>query len=413
MATNEDAELVNQAVHDWLAEHGHINPHHAVTGSDGLPICAGERVMTRKNDTDLEVANRQTWTVDEIRADRGLVLVNDNGEVREVDAEYAQDQVHLAYASTIHGVQGTTARSGACVLTEGTDAAGLYVGMTRGRLHNTIHIEADTLDAAAEQWVTAAQRDRADLGLEAARREVEEEAARYKQFERPHRVLSDEELQARLADVTRQRDRAQRRLQAQQSDPQFEGGVGARVRHVERETQRWTATLEHLDRAEQAATHARQADDRATEASERQSAHEASAPRRRERAEWARAGQQLQIERAAAVAAAEAAANEAARTAGGLPQPHQWAQLRAQADQHLAAAAQKRAVAAQLEHADHRQREAANPGELRDLLGRLDTEYAALRAEATHRSPGADEPSELPLDDIQQAQPQREEHHER
>lgn len=191
VASNEDAELINQAVHDWLIEHGHVDPSTHVVGSDGLPMCPGERVMTRKNDTELEVANRQTWLIEEIRRDGGLVLVNDDGEVREVDADYARQRVHLAYASTIYGVQGVTARSGACVLTDSTDAAGLYVGLTRGRLSNVVHVEADGLDQAAEQWVAAAQRDRADLGLEVARREALEEASRYKPITATEGTLAD------------------------------------------------------------------------------------------------------------------------------------------------------------------------------------------------------------------------------
>ncbi len=35
------------------------------TGSDGLPIGAGDLIQTRKNDAALGVANRQQWVVGE------------------------------------------------------------------------------------------------------------------------------------------------------------------------------------------------------------------------------------------------------------------------------------------------------------------------------------------------------------
>jgi len=55
------------------------------------------------------------------------------------------------------------------VLSDGTDAAASYVGLTRGRYSNIVHIIADSFDDAREQWAQAAGRNRADLGLDQAR----------------------------------------------------------------------------------------------------------------------------------------------------------------------------------------------------------------------------------------------------
>src|SRR5690606_29518538 len=52
------------------------------------------------------------------------------------------------------------------VLTDALDAAGVYVGMTRGRETNTLHVVATDLDDAKQQFVEALVRDRADRGLE-------------------------------------------------------------------------------------------------------------------------------------------------------------------------------------------------------------------------------------------------------
>lgn len=51
------------------------------------------------------------------------------------------------------------------VLSEATSAAGVYVGMTRGRQTNRLHIVAENLADARGQFVTAMGRDPADRGL--------------------------------------------------------------------------------------------------------------------------------------------------------------------------------------------------------------------------------------------------------
>ena len=50
------------------------------------------------------------------------------------------------------------------LLGEHTTAASGYVGMTRGREANTVHLSPTDLDDARDQWVDAFSRDRADLG---------------------------------------------------------------------------------------------------------------------------------------------------------------------------------------------------------------------------------------------------------
>lgn len=86
------------------------------TGSDGLAIGAGDVIQTRKNDSDLGVANRQTWTVQHVRGD-GAVWVREAGSENKyqrtvaLPAQYVNQYTHLAYASTAYGVQGATART--------------------------------------------------------------------------------------------------------------------------------------------------------------------------------------------------------------------------------------------------------------------------------------------------------------
>ncbi|HYI33359.1 MAG TPA: hypothetical protein VEX88_07860 [Glaciibacter sp.] len=51
------------------------------------------------------------------------------------------------------------------ILGDTMDAAGTYMGMTRGRDSNRLHVVAADLDDAREQFVLALDRDHADRGL--------------------------------------------------------------------------------------------------------------------------------------------------------------------------------------------------------------------------------------------------------
>ena len=136
-------------------------------------------MATRRNDPDLGVANRETWTVTGIGDDGSLILHGDRGRDRELPAEYATRYVELAYATTVHGAQGETVTAPTSLLGEHTGAASAYVAMTRGRDGNTAHLVAETLDDARQQWVDAFGRDRADLGPAHARRSAVDAIDRY------------------------------------------------------------------------------------------------------------------------------------------------------------------------------------------------------------------------------------------
>jgi hypothetical protein len=90
-----------------------------------------------------------------------------------------RENIHLAYAQHRARCPGRDQRSRPPALTDLTDAAALYVGMTRGRRSNTVHIVARTHDQAREQWVAASGRDRADLGVDQGRAAATVEAATY------------------------------------------------------------------------------------------------------------------------------------------------------------------------------------------------------------------------------------------
>ena len=169
VSTNEAATALNEAVRDARLQAGLVTKGRTTTGSDGIQIGRGDLVMTRRNDTDLGVANRDIYTVATVHRDGGLVVIGSDRRRRTLTPEYVAEKVHLGYATTAHGNQGTTVDTAHTLLTPGVDAAGVYVPMTRGREANTLHVVAvDQADARA-QFVEAMTRESGDRGLDAAK----------------------------------------------------------------------------------------------------------------------------------------------------------------------------------------------------------------------------------------------------
>ena len=61
VATNDEAAELNERIRTGRIEGGEVDDAVTATGSDGLPIGAGDLIQTRRNDTTLGVANRQQW----------------------------------------------------------------------------------------------------------------------------------------------------------------------------------------------------------------------------------------------------------------------------------------------------------------------------------------------------------------
>ena len=171
VATNDEAAVLNERIRAGRVERGDVDDAVTATGSDGLSIGAGDLIQTRKNNSDLGVANRQQWIVRQVTED-GTVYAREVGDPAKkarrmvaLPAEYVAEHAHLSYAATAYGVQGATVDSSHTMLSEATSAAGIYVGMTRGRQTNRLHIVAENPAEARAQFVSAMERDPADRGL--------------------------------------------------------------------------------------------------------------------------------------------------------------------------------------------------------------------------------------------------------
>jgi hypothetical protein len=169
-ATNDEARVLNSRIRDRRVQQGAVDNTRTTTGNDGLPIGTDDVIQTRRNNSDLGVANRQTWTVQHVAED-GTIWVKEAASGRahqntvRLPSEYVAEYTHLAYASTAYGVQGATFAESHTILSDALDSAGVYVGMTRGRTSNRLHIVAAGMDDAREQFAAALERDRADRGL--------------------------------------------------------------------------------------------------------------------------------------------------------------------------------------------------------------------------------------------------------
>jgi exodeoxyribonuclease V alpha subunit len=176
--TREQVATLNATIRDVLFTAGVVDDSQAMTTDAGERIGLGDRVATRRNDRDLDVANRDTWTVTGLGEDGGIVVSGRSGE-RVLPEAYVCEHLELAYASTVYGVQGETTDSAHLLIGDHTGAASAYVGMTRGRHTNTAHLVADSVADARRQWLEVFGRDRADLGPTHAAQIAAEDIDRY------------------------------------------------------------------------------------------------------------------------------------------------------------------------------------------------------------------------------------------
>jgi hypothetical protein len=186
--TREQVARLNAAIRDQRRADLDASTGDSADAGPSLVTARGEaiglrdRVATRRNDPELGVANRQTWTVTAI-SDDGRLILRDTGRARgrdqEIPADYATRFVELAYATTVHGAQGETVKAAHVAIGDTTSAAAAYVALTRGRDGNTAHLVAETIEDARRKWVEVFARDRADLGPAHAKRQAMEAMDRY------------------------------------------------------------------------------------------------------------------------------------------------------------------------------------------------------------------------------------------
>ncbi|MGH9074985.1 MAG: relaxase domain-containing protein, partial [Acidimicrobiales bacterium] len=146
VSTNEAAEQLNAAVRSGRVAAGDVDDARVAIGMDGVRIGAGDLIVTRHNDAGADVSNRQRWAVESI-ADTGAVMAVDGGHRVALAPSWAAEFVQLGYAVTDYGNQGVTTDASVTWLGPATSAAGLYVGASRGRLANEVHMVAPDMES--------------------------------------------------------------------------------------------------------------------------------------------------------------------------------------------------------------------------------------------------------------------------
>ena len=89
--TREQVAALNAATRDHRLTTGQSDPTSWLTTDAGEQIGVGDLVATRRNDRDLDVANRDTWTITAIDTDGSLHLRRTGGHAGERTGERMDD----------------------------------------------------------------------------------------------------------------------------------------------------------------------------------------------------------------------------------------------------------------------------------------------------------------------------------
>jgi conjugative relaxase-like TrwC/TraI family protein len=171
-ATNDHVDAINAAVQEARRRIGQLDAHCTTAIGGGEHAHPGDVIATRRNDRNLQtttgepVRNRDLWDVVATKHDGSLTVSHRAGHgVVTLPADYAQEHVRLGYAATEHGNQADTVDVAIELVSTATTHRGVYVGATRGRDENRIHVITDTDDVGEARDVleTVLAHDRADI----------------------------------------------------------------------------------------------------------------------------------------------------------------------------------------------------------------------------------------------------------
>jgi ATP-dependent exoDNAse (exonuclease V) alpha subunit len=149
--TKEMADVLNRRLHDQTV--ASCAP--TVTAARGHHIAVGDLIISRRNDSGIEVfdasgaakspdpvRNGNRWRVAALDVDTGRVAAQRVADGARVvfDGDYVQKNITHGYAVTVHSAQGVTCDTSHAVLGESISRTMLYVAMTRGRESNIAYL---------------------------------------------------------------------------------------------------------------------------------------------------------------------------------------------------------------------------------------------------------------------------------
>lgn len=180
--SNADVDAANEMIRAVRVEQGLVDTSVEMEVARGDRVSPGDIVITRKNaylPGGGRVINGQMFTVIGPSAD-GQLDVRDlktNARVR-IPADYAADNVHLGYASTVHRAQGATVDVCHSLVDMTVRREALYVALTRGKMENRSYVVTDLqfdLDAEDPHFHMAGN-DQAPTALAVLERAVDTSA---------------------------------------------------------------------------------------------------------------------------------------------------------------------------------------------------------------------------------------------
>ncbi len=180
-STNKHVDAINAAVQHARLTVGQLDPATVVRIAGGEHTYPGDVIATRRNDRELRtssgepVRNRDLWTVTATHADGAVTVSHLGGHgTLTLPPDYVHRHVRLGYAATEHGHQGDTVDVGIALVSVATTHRGLYVGVTRARDDNQIHVTTETTGPAEAREVldSVLAYDRADIPAVTQRRDL-------------------------------------------------------------------------------------------------------------------------------------------------------------------------------------------------------------------------------------------------
>ncbi len=246
---NVEVERLNELAREVMRERGRLGAEEIEVGE--ARFAAGDQVITRVNDRQADIYNRERWTVAEVDAEQRRVVLDgvDTDRRVEIGADYlARTNPHNdapalehAYAVTTYSAQGTTVDRAYVMADPSMDKQELYVAASRSReqtyLYATPEIQAQREEYAPRSpylregiphIAEAAERDRAQIAAhdvalrselarsptsELIERRAELQQRRFEEGGKAHRIREASEdvgrSEAALASVERQIEKAQ------------------------------------------------------------------------------------------------------------------------------------------------------------------------------------------------------------
>ncbi|MEO6083061.1 MAG: AAA family ATPase, partial [Umezawaea sp.] len=149
--SNEDAAELSMRVRDELVALDRVSGQVLAVGNDENPIGIGDVIAARLNDHRADsqnkkmVVNRELLTVEGSNA-QGMLIARRHSDDTKVylQPDYVRQHTTLAYAGTVHSVQGRTTDTGHNLAERGMTRNELYPAHTRGREANTVYVVTES-----------------------------------------------------------------------------------------------------------------------------------------------------------------------------------------------------------------------------------------------------------------------------